>query len=311
MGQDEEMNRTHADAFHTPVMLEEVVALFTPISHGVIVDTTFGGGGHTAALLEHLDSDITVLGIDRDPQAIRTERPHPRLRLINRNYQELDRIMAQEGIEELAGVLFDLGVSSHQLDERQRGFSYRNDGPLDMRMGPDADQTADDLVNRTTRKDLARIIRVFGEERFADRIARAIVESRPITGTSRLADVVRGAIPAATRRTGPHPARRTFQALRIAVNAELEGLSRGLNLGLQALRPGGRCVTIAYHSLEDRIIKRRIRRGEGRHPGPVLPVPPTVDLKSLTRKPLRPTPEEVSRNPRARSARLRAVEKLA
>ena len=297
--------------YHLPVMLEEVVDLFRPIRDGVVVDATFGGGGHAAALLERLDQEVCVLGIDRDPEAIGRTVGHERLQLVIGNFAELEMILSRHGIGEIAGVLFDLGVSGRQLDAARRGFSYRRDGPLDMRMGPDAAASAYELVNRTAVPDLTRLIRAFGEERFAHRIARAIVGARPITTTRHLAAVVKDAIPAATRRSGGHPARRTFQAVRMAVNDEMGALSSGLDQGIRALRPGGRCVAISYHSLEDRTVKHRFRKGEGRSPGPTLPVPPPVELVVLTRKPIRPRPEEVAGNPRSRSSRLRAAEKAA
>ena len=295
--------------FHMPVMIEEVVDLFRPAVDGVLVDATYGGGGHTKALLEGLPGDIRVLGVDRDPDAISRAAGHARLDLEVGNFCDLKTILRKREIGDVSGVLFDLGVSSHQLDEPRRGFSYRHDGPLDMRMGPDAPASASELVNGAGVPDLARVIRTFGEERFAHRVAKAIVRARPITTTDHLSRVVKEAIPAATRRSGGHPARRTFQALRMAVNGEMEALSSGLDQGIQALRPGGRCVVISYHSLEDRLVKHRFRRGEGRAPGPTLPVPPPVDLVVLTRRPVRPRPEEVVANPRSRSARLRAVEK--
>lgn len=287
------------------------MSLFSPIEEGVIVDATLGGGGHTRALLDRLDSSVSILGIDRDPAAVDRLSEHRRLRLVVGNFRRLDGILAGRGLEEIAGVLFDLGVSSRQLDAGERGFSYRREGPLDMRMGPDASRTAHQLVNQASEDELARILRTLGEERFARRIARAIIGHRPIETTAHLAQVVTHAIPAATRRSGGHPARRTFQALRIAVNEEMKALSEGLDSGIRALRPGGRCVAISYHSLEDRIVKRRFRKGEGRAPGPVLPVDPPVELIGLTRKAVRPGEDEVLANPRARSARLRAVEKVA
>ena len=298
-------------SYHVPVMLEEVVDLFRPLEDGVIVDATYGGGGHATALLERLEETVYVLGIDRDPEAIGRAAGHERLQLIIGNFGELDVILEMQGIGEIAGVLFDLGVSGRQLDDARRGFSYRHDGPLDMRMGPDATASAGKLVNRTSVPELTRLIRTLGEERFAHRIARAIAGARPITTTGHLADLVKNAIPAATRRSGGHPARRTFQALRMAVNDELGALSSGLDHGIRVLRPGGRCVAIAYHSLEDRMVKHRFRKGEGRSPGPTLPVTPPVELVVLTRKPIRPRHEEVARNPRARSSRLRAAEKAA
>ena len=297
--------------FHKPVMLDEVVGLFRHAGGGVVVDATYGGGGHSAALLEGLPGDTRVLGIDRDPEAIGRATRRARLDLVIGNFRDLEGILKFRGIEDVGGVLFDLGVSSHHLDEPRRGFSYRNDGPLDMRMGPDAPASAEELINGADVSALAKVIRRFGEERFAHRIARAIVRARPITTTGHLALVVKEAIPAATRRSGGHPARRTFQALRMEVNGELEALSSGLDQGIRVLRPGGRCVVISYHSLEDRLVKHRFRHGEGRSPGPTLPVPPPVELVVLTRRPIRPRPEEIAANPRSRSALLRAAEKAA
>ena len=297
-------------SYHRPVMLEEVVDFFRPIKEGVVVDATYGGGGHTAALLEMLDG-FDVLGIDRDPEAIAGAKGHERLRLVLGNYGDLDVILDEEEIAEIAGVLFDLGMSSHQVEAAHRGFSYRRDGPLDMRMGPDAPVSADEVVNRMPATELAHLLRTLGEERFAHRVARAVVAARPISSTRQLAAVVKHAIPAAGRRSGGHPARRTFQAVRMAVNNELGALSSGLDHAIRALRPGGRCVAISYHSLEDRVVKHRFRKGEGRAPGPTLPLPPPVELKVLTRRPVRPGTEEVAENPRARSSRLRAAEKAA
>lgn len=298
-------------SYHRPVMLEEVVDLFKPIKEGVVVDATYGGGGHTVALLEELGTGVRVLGIDRDPEAIARGKGHGRLQLAVGNFGDLDVILENHEITEVAGVLFDLGMSSHQVETPHRGFSFRRDGPLDMRMGPDANVSADELVNRTPVAELASLLRRLGEERFAIRIARAVVAARPIAGTGHLAAVVKNAIPAAARRTGGHPARRTFQAVRMAVNNELGALSIGLDHTIRSLRPGGRCVAISYHSLEDRMVKHRFRKGEGRAPGPTLPLPPPVELKVLTRRPVRPRAEEIAENPRSRSARLRVAEKVA
>ena len=297
--------------YHQPVMVEEVVEMFLPVTRGVIVDATFGGGGHAGVLLERLGNGVRVLGIDRDPEAVERVTPHDRLNVVQGNFGDMNAILEAQGIDAISGALFDYGVSSHQLDVASRGFSYRNDGPLDMRMGPDASMSADHLVNHADQSDLTRIIGRFGEERFASRISRAVVSGRPIRTTAQLADIVRTAIPAATRRTGGHPARKTFQALRMAVNDELTALSEGLDQALEALVAGGRCVTIAYHSLEDRIVKRRFREGAGRIDTSDLPVDPEIELLELTRKPLWATEAEIASNPRARSARLRAVEKRA
>lgn len=235
-----------------------------------------------------------------------------RLSFRSADFRRLDAVLDEEGIDEIAGAIFDLGVSSHQLDVGERGFSYHRAGPLDMRMGPDAPLDAGAIVNTWDRNDLADTFRRFGEERHAGRIADAIVAARPFTDTTQLAAVVADAMPARSRRTG-HPARRTFQALRIAVNDELGALAEGLDVALRMLRPGGRIVVIAYHSLEDRIVKRRFVSGaRGCICPPDLPMcgcGQTPELLLVTRKALRPEPEEVESNPRSRSARLRAVEK--
>jgi 16S rRNA (cytosine1402-N4)-methyltransferase len=293
------------DTYHDPVMVEEVIELFRPVPAGAIVDATYGGGGHTSAIAERLDR--RVIALDRDADV--TGEVH------RRNFRELRQVLDETGTKEVAGVLFDLGVSSHQLDEAARGFSYRTEGPLDMRMGPDAGLTADEIVNQWDEASLARILRRYGEERFAGRIARAIISARPVHDTALLAEIVKAAIPAATRRTGGHPARRTFQALRIAVNGELEALEEGLDAAIESLMPGGRCVVISYHSLEDRITKRRFAQGAvGCVCPPDLPecgCGQTAELRVLTRKPIAPGDDEIARNPRARSARLRAAEKVA
>lgn len=300
---------------HEPVMAKEVVSLFRPLSAGVLVDATFGGGGHTRALLEALPAEVRILAFDRDPEAVARARGlGPRVRVIQGNFRHLEELLESRNIAYIAGAFFDLGLSSPQVDEGRRGFSYRKAGPLDMRMGPDAATTADEIVNRYEEKEIARILRRFGEERFAARIAAAIVAARPVRDTIQLAEVVAAALPAPARRVG-HPARRTFQALRIAVNEELDAVRSGLEAALTRLEPGGRCAVISYHSLEDRLVKRRFVRGTGGCTcPPELPVcacGATAELRLLTRKPLRPTSAEVEGNPRARSARLRAVEKLA
>ncbi|MGZ5383250.1 MAG: 16S rRNA (cytosine(1402)-N(4))-methyltransferase RsmH [Acidimicrobiia bacterium] len=317
------MNQTpESQGFHQAVMAEEVVELFRPLHEGLIVDATYGGGGHSRRLLGALGSNVRILGFDRDPDAIAEEALRSadtnfsdRLQIVNRNYRELEEVLTEQNIEGFNGALFDLGVSSHQIEEGTRGFSYRTAGPLDMRMGPDAPHTAAELVNEWPEADLARAIRTYGEEPFATRVARAIVAARPISDTVQLAEIIRTAIPAATRRTGGHPARKTFQALRIAANDELGALEQGLDAALNRLRPSGRCVVISYHSLEDRIVKRRFAEGATGcicpADFPVCVCRHTAELRLLTRKPLRPTAEEIAVNPRARSARLRAVEKVA
>jgi 16S rRNA (cytosine1402-N4)-methyltransferase len=279
-------------------MVDEVVRFLR--GRDVVIDMTVGAGGHAAALLEA--GVNRVVGIDRDPSALETAsnrlaRFEDRFSAVRATFSEVPKILPR-GISEADGVLYDLGVSSMQLEEPERGFGYRVAGPLDMRMDPDEQESAKDLVNRASEEELLRLLRGFGEERYAGRIARAIVRARarrPIETTDELARVVAGAV--GRRRGHPHPARRTFQALRIAVNRELEELAASLPRAANLLAPGGRIVVIAYHSLEDRIVKRFFSDEES--------------LAALTRKPLRPAPDEVQRNPRSRSARLRAAEKAA
>jgi len=279
---------------HEPAMSAEVVELLG--GRGTVLDMTVGAGGHSAGLLEA--GVERVIGVDRDADALRLAAE--RLSRFGDRFLTVHRRFSQVGEAEamgpLHGVLFDLGVSSMQLDEPARGFGYRSDGPLDMRMG-EGDVTAADLVNDLPEGELADLLFELGEERRSRRIARAIVrerERRPIETTDQLAGVVVGAV--GRRPGGPHPARRTFQALRIAVNRELEELAASLPRAVGLLDPGGRVVVISYHSLEDGIVKRAFRDDDR--------------LRVLTKKPLRPTPEEVARNPRARSAKLRAAERI-
>lgn len=310
MSQDQ--NRNGRD-YHRPVLADEVVGLMAPALPGVVVDATFGGGGHTRRLLDEFGDDVTVIGIDRDPAALANARELGVVALQG-NFSELSALVSSIVPAQISAVLFDFGVSSHQLDEPGRGFSYRNDGPLDMRMGPDAEHSAAEIVNDWPEDRLTDVIRRFGEEPLARRIARAIVASRPIQSTSQLSTVIAEALPAARRRVG-HPARRTFQAIRIAVNGELEAVKRGLDEALEMIRPGGRVIAISYHSLEDRIVKRRFVSGAtGCTCPPEMPVcgcGNTAELRILTRKAIRATPEEIAENNRARSAVLRAVEKVA
>ena len=310
---------------HKPVLVDLVVELFAPVPPGVVVDATLGGGGHAEALLDAHDH-LSVLGLDQDPDAIaaasaRLARFGDRAAVRRTRFDQIARVVAEElsglghgGATGASGALFDLGVSSPQFDRPERGFSYRGEGPLDMRMDPQGPVSAADLVNGAEEAELARLLRAYGDERYAVRIARAIVAHRPLATTAELTDVVRDAVPAPARRRGGHPARRTFQAIRIAVNDELTILPGTLDDAIDVLVPGGRCVAIAYHSGEDRIVKQRFRHHEtGGWTGPShLPVPsdvrPTVRL--LRRGAWRPDAAEVAANPRAEAARLRAVEKL-
>jgi 16S rRNA (cytosine1402-N4)-methyltransferase len=304
---------------HVPVLLEEVLTALAPRDAATYVDGTFGAGGYSAGLLAA--ARCHVLGLDRDPEAVRrgaelAARHQGRLTMIEGRFGDMERLVRGASAEPIAGVALDLGVSSLQLDTAERGFSFRLDGPLDMRMGRDGTSAAD-LVARLSEDELAELIRALGEERFARRVARAIASARrqaPIRRTGELADIVRAAIP--RREPGLDPATRTFQALRIAVNDELDELDRGLAAAERLLLPGGRLAVVAFHSLEDSRVKTFLRRrggaiaGASRHmpPSPDTP-PPSFTL--LTRRPIRPGPDEIARNPRGRSARLRAAERTA
>ena len=279
------------DAPHVPVMVAEVTGFLR--DRGTVVDMTLGAGGHARALLE--SGVERVIGIDRDRSAITlaTERLAPygsRFRAVETTFSGVDHELTDGPVD---GILFDLGVSSMQLDTAERGFGYRKDGPLDMRMGGDGPSAAD-LVNELSEPELADLIYEYGGEHRSRRIARAIVRKRPITTTDQLAGVIAGAL--GKRPGGPHPARRTFQALRIAVNRELDELAASLPRAVELLAPGGRVVVIAYHSLEDRIVKRCFREHQ--------------QVLILTKKPLRASEDEVAANPRARSAMLRAAERV-
>jgi 16S rRNA (cytosine1402-N4)-methyltransferase len=306
-----------------PVMLDRVVDLLAPALEGpdaVVVDATLGLGGHSEALLARFAS-LHLVGVDRDPQALAlaTERLAPfgpRAMFVHAVYDEIAAVLADLGRNRVQGVLFDLGVSSLQLDERERGFAYAQDAPLDMRMDQSRGMTAADVVNGYSAAELARVLRVYGEERFARRIADALVRERirePFVGTARLAELVRSSIPAATRRTGGHPAKRTFQALRMEVNGELGALERALPEAVSALSVGGRIAVLSYHSLEDRLTKRVLTAGATSLAPPDLPVvPPELQpvLRLITRGAEKPSDEELAANPRAASARLRAAERL-
>ncbi|MGZ4612621.1 MAG: 16S rRNA (cytosine(1402)-N(4))-methyltransferase RsmH [Kineosporiaceae bacterium] len=308
---------------HVPVLRERTVALLAPalVEPGsVVVDATLGMGGHSEALLESCPQ-ARLVGIDRDPQALdlagRRLAPFgERVRLVHAVYDEIPEVLAGLGIPAVQGVLFDLGVSSLQLDEVDRGFAYAVDAPLDMRMDPATAVTAADVVNTYDVEQLTRVLRNYGEERFASRIARAIVRERsrrPFTKSARLVEIVRATVPAAARRVGGHPAKRTFQALRIEVNGELEVLGRAIPAAVDALAVGGRIVVLAYHSLEDRIVKRVLGAGATSTAPPGLPVEPPEDaprLRLVTRGAETASEAEVAANPRAASVRLRAAERV-
>jgi 16S rRNA (cytosine1402-N4)-methyltransferase len=308
---------------HVPVMLDRVVALLGPALErpgAVLVDATLGLGGHSEAFLQTFP-EARLIGLDRDPEALRLagERLAPyseRITLVHAVYDELPRVLDELDIPAIDGILFDLGVSSMQLDETDRGFAYAQDAPLDMRMDNTAPTTAADILNSYSSAELARILFQYGEEKFARRIADRIVrerETEPFTNSARLSELVRDAIPQAARRTGGHPAKRTFQALRIEVNGELEVLRRALPAAVGALALHGRIVVMSYHSLEDRISKQTLAAGTKSDVPDDLPVIPAGHepyLKLLTRGAEKPTAEEVAANPRAASARVRAAERV-
>ncbi len=302
----------YATRYHAPVLCNAVVAALVTDPAGWYIDATLGGGGHSAALLDVLESEGRVIGIDQDAEALteaqaRLQHHGERFIAVQANFADLERVTAEQVGAGVDGVLMDLGVSSHQLDAPQRGFSYRADGPLDMRMDPTSGQTAEALVNHGTVSDLAHILRAYGEEPRARRIAHRIVKARPITSTQALVDVVEACVPFRDRIKSLS---RVFQALRIAVNDELDVLEQALHAALAVLNVGGRLAVISYHSLEDRRVKRFLRAGnfEGHAPrdfyGNVL-----TPWRLITRKPMMATSDEVAQNPRARSARLRVAEK--
>jgi len=278
-----------------------VLQWLRPTPGGVYVDATVGAGGHAERLLEASGPSGTVVGIDRDPEALEVARHRlarfgGRVQLVHGNFAALKTLLHGLGLREVDGVLFDLGVSSLQLQRPERGFSFHFPGPLDMRMDPGQPQTAADLVNRLSEAELADLLRRYGEEPFARRIARSIVRRRPLRTTTELVEAVQAAVPRSRWPRRLHVATRTFQALRIATNRELECLEEALGQVPEVLRPGGRAVVISFHSLEDRLVKRAFQSDPR--------------LRPLTRKPVRPDAEEVRANPRARSARLRVAERV-
>ncbi|HVY40881.1 MAG TPA: 16S rRNA (cytosine(1402)-N(4))-methyltransferase RsmH [Polyangia bacterium] len=295
---------------HAPVLLDEVLTWLAPRPGGRYCDGTLGLAGHGRAILERSAPDGQLIGIDRDQSALDLARVAlqsfgDRVTLVHARFSEARAVLERLGMVPVDGFLVDLGVSSPQLDRPERGFSFRNDGPLDMRMDPQSGETAADLLDRVDEDELARIIREYGEERHAARVAHAIVEARragPVDTTGKLAAIVARAVP--RHEPGKNPATRTFQALRIAVNEELEEIDRFLTFAADCLRPGGRLCVIAFHSLEDRIVKRRFRTLAGRDGGG-----PAV-LRILTKHVVVATREERGRNPRSRSAKLRTAERL-
>ena len=298
---------------HVPVLADRAVGFLVPetgLDEGVVVDATVGAGGHAERLLEAMGDGGRLLGLDRDEQAVaeareRLARFGDRVRVVHANFDDLEDVVRAQGWDPVAAVLYDLGVSSMLLGDPERGFSYQHDAPLDMRMDRTQNLTAADVLNTYEQRDLTRVLRTYGEERWASRIASFVVRARrrrPLSTTLELVELIRDAVPHAARRVGPHPARRTFQALRIEVNGELDALRASLPQAVATLGASGRLVAISYHSLEDRIVKRfMVAEARGEVPR----------LRLIVRSPVRPDEAEVIANPRAKAAKLRAAERLA
>lgn len=306
---------------HTSVLPEESVDNLSIKSNGIYVDGTTGGGGHSRLIADKLSSEGRLIAIDRDKDALDAANRNLkdvkcRVDFVHSNYTEIKSVLNNLNISKIDGALLDLGVSSFQLDNEQRGFSYMKDAPLDMRMDAEDDFSAEDVVNVYSEKDLARIIREYGEEKWASRIAKFIVKERQsgrIETTGQLVEIIKSAIPAGARREGPHPAKRTFQAIRIEVNDELKGLEDAVENFMDVLEVEGRFCIITFHSLEDRIVKNKFKDRENPcicpPEFPVCVCGRKPDIKIITKKPILPAEEEIEMNPRSRSAKLRCVEK--
>ena len=306
---------------HVPVLFQETIDSLSVRPDGVYVDGTLGGGGHSEGICSLLGPDGILIGIDRDTDAL--EAAAERLKdvrchtiFVHGNYTDIKEIIRREGISAIDGAVLDLGVSSFQLDEAERGFSYMHSAPLDMRMDRSASFSAYDVINGYSREDLTRIIREYGEEKWASRSASFIVqerEGRPVETTGQLVEIIKKAVPASARRQGPHPAKRTFQAVRIEVNDELGGLRTAVDQFIDVLAPGGMLCIITFHSLEDRIVKQRFQKGE--NPCVCPPGLPCVcgkmpEIRRIPKKAVLPSAAEIAANPRARSAKLRVARKL-
>ncbi|MGN1381427.1 MAG: 16S rRNA (cytosine(1402)-N(4))-methyltransferase RsmH [Eubacterium sp.] len=311
---------------HVPVMLRECMENLNIDPSGVYADGTLGGAGHSSEICRRLHEDGMLIGIDRDRDALQAaegrlqEFPCRKI-FVQSNYSDIKDILRNRNLPLLDGALLDLGVSSFQLDEPERGFSYMHDAPLDMRMNQQDNFSAWDVVNTYSEKELKQVISKYGEERWAARIAQFIVRARaenPIDSTGELVDIIKRAIPAASRREGPHPAKRTFQAIRIEVNDELGQLKRAVDAFCDVLAPGGRLAIITFHSLEDRIVKQAFQKRANPDQGIMAGLPPELaggalkhaDIRRITKKPITPSDEELEQNPRSRSAKLRVIEKI-
>jgi 16S rRNA (cytosine1402-N4)-methyltransferase len=306
---------------HVSVLLNECIEALDIKENGIYVDCTLGGAGHSSQIAAHLSKEGMLIGIDQDKDALSAAKKrlenYENVKYVHNNFYNIDSILSELDVEKVDGILADLGVSSYQLDEASRGFSYMQDAPLDMRMNRDNDFSAYDIVNNYTEDELVKIIKDYGEERFAKRIANFIVNRRadkPIETTLELVDIIKAAIPARMRRDGPHPAKRTFQAIRIEVNSELKILNKTIEDGVNRLNKGGRMAIITFHSLEDRIVKLKFRELENpctcpkEFPICVCGKKPLV--KVISKKGIAPTEKEIEENPRSRSAKLRIIEKL-
>ena len=307
---------------HRSVLLQETVENLITDRDGIYVDGTLGGGGHSLEILKHLTAKGRLIGIDRDEEAIeaatkRLEAYEEQVAIVHANYGDMAEVLRNRGIEKVSGIVLDLGVSSHQLDDADRGFSYMQDAPLDMRMDRTEKGTAADIVNGYSKEELARVIREYGEDRFANRIADNIVKVRsgkPISTTGELVEIIRSSIPLKVQKTGGHPAKRTFQAIRIELNGELTTLENSLDQMIDMLDDGGRLAVITFHSLEDRIVKETFRRNEN-----PCTCPPSFPVcvcgkkpkgRVILRKGVVPSEEEMRENSRAKSARLRIFERV-
>ena len=306
---------------HVSVLLNECIDALNIKEDGIYVDCTLGGAGHSSHILKHLSKDGMLIGIDQDRDALKAAgerlKDYSNVKYVHSNFYNIDNILTELNIDKVDGILMDLGVSSYQLDEASRGFSYMQDAHLDMRMNRDNDFSAYEVVNDYSEEELYKIIRDYGEEKFAKRIANFIVNKRsikPIETTFELVDIIKAAIPAKARREGPHPAKRTFQAIRIEVNSELKILNKTIEDGVNRLNKGGRMAIITFHSLEDRIVKLKFRELENpctcpkEFPICVCGKKPLV--KVLSKKGIAPTEKEIEENPRSRSAKVRVIERI-
>ncbi|WP_315066904.1 16S rRNA (cytosine(1402)-N(4))-methyltransferase RsmH [uncultured Clostridium sp.] len=306
---------------HVSVLLNECIEALNIKESGIYVDCTLGGAGHSSHILKHLSQDGLLIGIDQDKDALAAAKERLKefenVQYVHSNFYNIDNVLNELDIDKVDGILMDLGVSSYQLDEASRGFSYMQDAPLDMRMNRDNDFSAYNIVNDYSEEDLYKIIKDYGEERFAKRIANFIVTRRaekPIETTFELVDLIKAAIPAKMRREGPHPAKRTFQAIRIEVNSELKILNKTIEDGVNKLSKGGRMAIITFHSLEDRIVKLKFRELENPctcpKEFPICICGKSPVVKNISKKGIAPTDKEIEENPRSRSAKLRVIEKL-